>query len=118
MPLRTSPEPRELWTDEVITSSAEASESIGCEHYDEAQVFIKVTAKVGTTPTVTLVVQTSHDDSDWHLHTSVPQIADPTLTSYETVVSLTNIGKYLRIRSPGLSSGTSMTVTATVVLKG
>lgn len=111
-----------LWSAQALTGSAEInSNSVACGHYTEALLYIRVTAKGGTSPTVDIDVESSHDNSNWHKHTDVTQLNDPTVTFYQAVTSLTNLGQYLRLTVPagdvGGSATPTMTVTATLVLK-
>ena len=113
---------RTLYSAQVISASDTASSSVECGRFEEATIYIKVTAKAGTSPTIDFDVQTSHDNSEWHHDSDVTQINDPTVTSgyYAPAVKLSNsIGKYIRLNpTVGGSSSPSMTVTAKIVLKG
>lgn len=113
---------RTLYSAQVISASNTASSSVECGRFEEATIYIKVTAKAGTSPTIDFDVQTSHDNSEWHKHVDVSTISDPTVTTpyYVDAVKLSNsIGKYIRLNpTVGGSSSPSMTVTAKIVLKG
>jgi len=111
---------RTLYSAQVISASDTASASTECGRFSEATIYIKVTAKAGTSPTIDFDVQTSHDNSEWHKDSDVTQINDPTVTYYAPAVKISNcIGKYIRLNpTVGGSSSPSMTITATIVLKG
>ena len=111
-----------LWSAQVLTGAAEInSNSIECGHYTEGVVYIRATAKGGTSPTVDIDVESSHDNSNWHKHTDITQISDPTVIYYQTVTTLSNLGRYIRLTVPaggvGGSATPTITVTAVVVLK-
>jgi hypothetical protein len=111
---------RTLYSAQTISASDTASSSVECGRFSEATIYIKVTAKAGTSPTVDFDVQTSPDNSEWHKDSDVTQISDPTVTYYAPVAKVANsMGKYIRLNpTVGGSSSPSMTVTAKVVLKG
>tara|TARA_R110002012_G_scaffold2391_10_gene11645 strand:+ start:1328 stop:1684 length:357 start_codon:yes stop_codon:yes gene_type:complete len=111
---------RTLYSAQVISASDTSSASVECGRFSEATIYIKVTAKAGTSPTLDFDVQTSHDNSDWHRDSAVTQISNPTTTYYAPAIKIANsMGKYIRLNpTVGGSSSPSMTVTATVVLKG
>ena len=111
---------RTLYSAQVISASDTASSSVECGRFEEATIYIKVTAKAGTSPTLDFDVQTSHDNSEWHKDSDVTQISDPTVAYYAPAVKLSNsIGKYIRLNpTVGGSGSPSMTVTAKIVLKG
>ena len=113
---------RTLYSAQVISATDTSSASVESGRFTEATIYIKVTAKAGTSPTIDFDVQTSHDNSEWHKDSDVTQISDPTVsTAYlAPAVKVTScIGKYIRLNpTVGGSSSPSMTVTAKVVLKG
>lgn len=111
---------RTLYSSQVISATGTSSATIECGRFSEATIYIKVTAKAGTSPTLDFDVETSHDNSDWHKDSDVTQISDPTVSYYAPVVKLTGCtGKYIRLNpTVGGSSSPSMTVDASVVLKG
>tara|TARA_B100000029_G_scaffold20789_3_gene21042 strand:- start:6817 stop:7173 length:357 start_codon:yes stop_codon:yes gene_type:complete len=111
---------RTLYSAQVISASGTASASIESGRFNEATIYIKVTDKSGTSPTIDFDVETSPDNSDWHKDSDVTQINDPTTTYYAPVVKVTEcMGKYIRLNpTVGGSGSPSMTVTAQVVLKG
>ena len=111
---------RTLYSAQVISASDTASSSVECGRFSEATIYIKVTAKAGTSPTIDFDVQTSHDNSEWHKDSDVTQISDPTVAYYAPVVKIANsMGKYIRLNpTVGGSGSPSMTVTAKIVLKG
>lgn len=106
----------------AITGVISSPVSITVAAFSEAVVYIKVTAKSGTTPSIAFDIETSHDESDWHKHTDVTTITDPTVTTshYADAVQLTNLGQFIRINNPdgvGGSSTPSLTCEAIIVLK-
>ena len=111
---------RTLYSAQTISASDTSSSSVECGRFEEATIYIKVTAKSGTSPTIDFDVQTSHDNDEWHKDSDVTQINDPTVAYYAPVVKLTGcIGKYIRLNpTVGGSSTPTMTVTAKIVLKG
>ena len=104
----------------AITAAGQGS-SFNVEHYIEGTVYVKVTAKSGTSPTLDFDIESSHDDADWHKHSDVPQVNDPTIgTGYmHTVHQITGMGKWIRISypNPGGSDTPSLTCEVVVVLK-
>ena len=109
-----------LYSQKVIDAAAENSASVDCSNYIEGIIFIRVTAKSGTdTPTLDLDVEMSDDNTNWHKHSDVTQISDPTVPFKAGVVSVTNLGKYLRLNNPVIPGGTSpsFTTDAFIVLK-
>ena len=111
---------RTLYSDQVISATGTASSSVECGRFTEASIYIKVTAKAGTSPTIDFDVETSHDNGEWHKDSDVTQISDPTTDYYAPVVKIANsLGKYIRLNpTVGGSGSPSMTVTAKIVLKG
>ena len=112
---------RTLYSAQAITAADTSSASIEVGRSSEVTIYIKVTGKAGTSPTLDLDVETSPDNEDWHKDSSITQISDPTLTYYADAVKVAIcIGKYIRLRSTAVcgSGSPSMTVTARVVAKG
>ena len=111
---------RTLYSAQVISATGTSSASVECGRFSEATIYIKVTAKAGTTPTLDFDVETSHDNSDWHKDSDVTQISNPSTDYYAPAIKIANsMGKYIRLNpTVGGSGSPSMTVTATIVLKG
>tara|TARA_Y100000310_G_scaffold345002_1_gene461091 strand:- start:6605 stop:6973 length:369 start_codon:yes stop_codon:yes gene_type:complete len=111
-----------LYNAKVINAADDSSSEINVEGYLEATIYISVTAKSGTSPTLDLDVECSDDEDtgNWHKEGDITQINDPTVTFLAPVHKVTNMGKWLRLNSPAVPGGSSspqMTVTAFAVLK-
>tara|TARA_Y100000310_G_C20216012_1_gene593561 strand:+ start:241 stop:594 length:354 start_codon:yes stop_codon:yes gene_type:complete len=101
-----------------LSSGETATTSIEVSRFTEATIFVEVTAKSGTSPTLDADAQVSHDNDVWHKHTALTQINDPTITYYADVVKLTNISRYLRLNiTIGGSSTPTMTAKIIMILK-
>ena len=119
MPVRSTSR-QTLYSQQVINTANENSASINYANYTEPVVYIRVTAKAGTSPTLDLDVEMSDDNTNWHKKSDVTQISDPTVTFRADVVSVTNLGQYIRLNNPtapGGSSTPTMTVDAFIILK-
>lgn len=84
---------------EIHASGAETattqSAGLCLESYQEALIYLKVTAATGTTPTLDVKVQTSHDGSDWYdMGSSFTQI---TAAATPAVLKITNFGPFIRL---------------------
>ena len=121
MPLRGTSDVFNLYTMQVINAAGEASVAFDVSRYTEVVIYIRTTAKVGTTPAVVLDAEVSGDNTNFHTHTAnILTITDPTVPIDHAAVLLTNLGKWLRIRNPLIPSGSSspsLTVTATMIGK-
>jgi hypothetical protein len=111
---------RTILSSQAVTGAV-SSESVDCSQYSEAEVYISVSAKSGTSPTADWDVQTSPDDSAWHQHGNIPQVNDPSVTTVyrHAVHHVTNLGKYLRVDLPSMggSSTPSLTTEIKIILK-
>lgn len=102
----------------VITTNDQSSQSIEVGHFKEATLFIKVTEKVGTSPTIDFDLQASHDGTDWYKLADIAQISNPTLPFFADAVRFSDtIGRYIRLNPTVGGTSPSMTVTAIVILK-
>lgn len=121
MPLRNASDVLNLYTAQLINAAGEASTAIDVSNYTEVVIYIRTTAKAGTTPAVVLDAEVSGDNLNFHTHTAnILTITDPTVPVDHAAILLTNIGKWLRIRNPLIPSGSgspSLTVTATMIGK-
>jgi len=96
---------------------------IDCEDYTEAVIYVVVTAKSGTSPTLDANIETSHNETDWHHIADIPQVNDPTIPAsgryVHAVYQLTNFGPFIRFQypAPGGSSTPSLTTEVRVALK-
>jgi hypothetical protein len=98
-------------------SSAITTASVNVLQFTEASIYIKTTAKSGTTPEINWDVETSWDGTDWHKHTDITQILDPTVTHYADVVTISNIAKFLRLKAPvGVEGTGTPTLTQQIVV--
>ncbi len=79
--------------------------------YTEGQIFIDVTAKVGS-PTLDVTIQTSPDNSTWYTHTAMTQIT----TTGQYRQAIMNFGKYVRLQHV-VGATTSVTYSAAGVFK-
>lgn len=62
--------------------------------YVEGNIYLDVTAQSGTTPTLDVAVQSSHDGATFHTHSSFTQVAAAT---GKQLLKLTSLGSYVRI---------------------
>ena len=112
---------RSLLASVLVSAADQAGDGVPCDNYSEMVVYMSVTAKAGTSPTVDFDIQTSHDNSAWHKHTSMTQLNDPTVTTtYRAPAeTLSNLGKFVRIISTavGGSSTPSLTCEAEATFK-
>lgn len=112
---------RPLYATVLISSANQASESVDAGRFTEAAVYVKATAKAGTTPAVTFDVETSHDNTDWHVDSTIPVITDPTVPFNAPVHRIVGaLGKWIRLNNPAAPTGSgspTLTVSAVVVLK-
>lgn len=99
---------------QAVTAATQSS-SMYVGDYTEALVFVAVTVKSGTNPTLDPVVQVSHDDSTWFNHPSGTFSQITTVSN--NIKAVTNIGKYIRVNIP-LPGGTDTpTFTLSVVIQ-
>lgn len=83
----------ELAASAARTTSGQSS-GVDVGPFDEAILLLNVTAASGTSPTLDIKIQTSHDNSDWYdTGTAFTQI---TATSKPSALKVTNFGKYVR----------------------
>ncbi len=109
----------QFWSGQVITADGQNSQSFATGRYNTAEVYLEVTAKGGTTPTLDLDVETSPDNSSWFKDSDITQINDPTVTFNAPVHTVNEVGKFLRVGLPtgAVSSGASFTINGWLVLK-
>ena len=106
-----------LLTSTALGTGPTATTSIEVSRFTEASIYIKITARSGTTPVMDADIQTSHDNTDWHKHTAITTITDPTITYYADVIKVTNLSKYLRLNITLTGSTPTMTTEITMILK-
>ena len=78
-------------------TALQAGVDIACEHFTEVVIYIDVTTVTGTSPTLDIDIEVSHDGTTWHKHSDVTQI---TAAGVQNAVKLTNIGSHIRIYLP------------------
>tara|TARA_Y100000310_G_scaffold341086_1_gene439041 strand:+ start:536 stop:910 length:375 start_codon:yes stop_codon:yes gene_type:complete len=109
-----------LWSAEQLTGTSRLnSTAVNVAGYTEASIYVKVTAKSGTTPAAALDVEVSHDNSEFHKDSDITTITDPTVTTdyLAAVHKVTNLGaRWLRVSAPSGMGGSS-TPTFTVTVK-
>lgn len=93
------------------TAATAQSSSFEVSAYAEGQIFVDVTAKVGT-PTLDITVQTSPDNTTWYTHTTLSQIT----STGQVRQAITNFGNYIRINYV-VGATTSITFSITGVFK-
>ena len=79
----------------------------------ELIVFAEVTAASGTTPTLDLAIQVSHDNTNWSALSSFTQITG----TGNSINAATNYGKYVRISYTIAGASASFTFKLTAVRK-
>lgn len=94
----------------VKTAATAQSSGFLVSKYIEGQICIDVTAESDAS-TLDIIIQTSPDNSEWYTHTTEGQIT----ATGNTLVKLTNLGKYLRIYYT--VGGTSFTFSVVGVFK-
>lgn len=111
MPYYTIPET-------IVPSAAQTasgqSNPIEASEYLEAHALLDVTVVAGTAPTLDVVIETSPDKVSWFTHTTFTQ---------KTVVgkdfkTLSNLGRFLRVRWTIGGTTPSFTFSLTLVGKG
>lgn len=121
MPLRNASDVINLYTAQLIDNAGEASVSFDVSRFTEVVIYIRTTAKAGTTPAVVLDAEVSGDNDNFHTHTAnILTITDPTVPINHAAILLTNLGKWLRIINPAAPTGSSspsLTVTAIMIGK-
>ena len=96
-------------------SSADNSASMDVSMYKEASILLAISGRSGSSPTLDLDVDVSHDASTWVKHTDVAQIT----ADGNALVKLTgNLMNWIRL-SPtiGGTSTPTYVITATAVAK-
>lgn len=119
MPLRNTSNVMTLHNANVFNSADEAGQSFDVSNYTEVVIYAKTTAKAGTTPGLTLDVEVSQDNSEWHKHTQLLVFANDAIPSgglFHDAVQVSNIGKWLRVNNPAAPTG-SATPTVTMTIK-
>lgn len=120
MPLRNASDVFNLYTTELISAANDASAAFDTSRYTEAVIYIRTTAKAGTTPGLTLDVEVSDDNTNWHQHSQAVVISDPTVPLNHAAVLVTNLGKWIRLNNPAAPTGSaspSLTITALLIAK-
>jgi len=79
----------------------------------ELIVFAEVTAASGTSPTLDLAIQTSHDNTNWAALSSFTQITG----TGNSIKAVTNYGKYIRVSYTIAGTTPSFTFKLTAVRK-
>lgn len=92
------------------TAATAQSTAFEVSAYNEAQIFVDVTAEAGTS-TLDIIIQTSPDNVTWYTHTTIAQIT----ATGQTRQAITNFGKYVRIYYT--VGGTSFTFSVVGVFK-
>lgn len=90
------------------------SNAINVSAYDDAAVFLDITAVSGTSPSLTVTVQYSPDGTRWFTHTA---FSAKTATGMDSL-RLSNLGKYMRLDCAISGTSPSFTFQVDVVLKG
>jgi len=94
------------------TTSGASDGSSAAAEFREANVLLDITAVSGTTPSLTVTVETSADGSTWFTHTA---FSAKTATGKD-IQKLGNLGSYLRVSYA--ISGTTPSFTFSVVVDG
>lgn len=94
------------------TTSGASDGSSAAAEFREANVLLDITAVSGTTPSLTVTVETSADGSSWFSHTA---FSAKTATGKD-IQKLGNLGTYLRVSYA--ISGTTPSFTFSVVVDG
>lgn len=96
----------------TITAGTQYSSGFLIENYTEGVILLNVSAKSGT-PTFSLVLETSDDDSTYYYHSTIDgEVTETGTTAYP----VTDLGKYVRTKET-LSGVTNMTVQIKGVFK-
>src|SRR5882762_1224772 len=77
----------------VMSSRTLASRNSAAAEFREANVLLDITAVSGTTPSLTITVETSADGSSWFPHT----VFSAKTATGKDIQKLANLGSYLRV---------------------
>jgi len=99
--------------DGTLTATTASTAITGLGLYAEGQVFLNVTAKSGTSPTLNCAIQTSTDGTNYF---TIADFNEATVVSTQHIV-LTNFGNKLRINSVLGGTSPSFTFKITASLK-
>ena len=94
------------------TTSGSGDGSSAAAAFREANVLLDITAVSGTSPSLTVTLETSADGTNWFAHTA---FAAKTAAAKDAL-KLANLGSY--VRASYTISGTSPSFTFSVVLDG
>lgn len=103
--------PKTFESSAAHTAGTEYSSGFLVENYAEGVLLVNVSAVTGT-PTLTLVAETSEDNSTYYYHSDIATITATGATAYP----VTNFGKYLRVKET-ISGVTSVTFAIEGVFK-
>ncbi len=106
-------QPIKVLTSAVLTASGAQDVGAMPAEYMEALVYVDVTAASGTSPSLTLTYQVSHNGTDWFDHTAGAAI---TAVAKQLIKIPSNAGRYARIKYD--ITGTSPSFTLSVVVEG
>ena len=94
------------------TSSGSGDGSSAAAEFREGNILLDITAVSGTSPSLTVTVETSADGANWFAHTAFTAKT----AAGKDVLKLANVGSYVRVSYA--ISGTSPSFTFSVVLDG
>lgn len=95
-------------TAQVVTANAaQAASPVPCETHNEAEAYIVASAVGGTTPTVTPVLESSPDGTNWFTLEAGTAI---TANGNQRIAAAGNLGRFLRVNY-GSVGGTTPTFT-------
>jgi hypothetical protein len=94
------------------TTSGSSEGTAAAAELREANILLDITAVSGTTPSMTVTVETSGEGTSWFSHTAFPAKT----AAGKDVLRLANLGSFLRVSHT--ISGTTPSFTFSVVVDG